>query len=288
MTRTIKELLAEGQEQLQLAHVENARLAAEIILRTLLSLRRIDLFLEPEREVATADELEFLQKIKRKIAREPLQYVVGETEWFGLRIKCDPRALIPRPETEVVVERALALIADVPNPIVVDVGTGTGCIAIAVAAMRQDGRLIATDISAEALSLARENVAMHNLNDRIELRQGESLLPLDGEKKCDLIISNPPYIRSSEYPGLMPEVKDYEPREALLAGEDGLGVIRSIIEQVPAYLKPQGLIVLEFCIDHLEPLRDLIAIDNLFDIVEVIIDYNGRERGIALRLKATN
>jgi release factor glutamine methyltransferase len=283
MARTVRELLEAGQRQLQSVPIENARLAAEIILRSILNLRRIDLYLEPQREVDSAAQNDFFDQITRKVNREPLQYIVGETEWFGLRIKCDRRALVPRPETEVVVEHALALIANVANPRVADIGTGTGCIAIAVAESRKDARVVATDLAVEALSLARENLAMHDLAGRIELCQGESLAPLDPQAKYDLIISNPPYIRESEYLHLMPEVREFEPREALVAGDDGLAVISSLIAGAHLHLKSGGFLVLEFGIDHAEPVKRLALESGRFDAQEIIIDYNGRERGIALR-----
>ncbi len=282
MSRKLCELLDEGATRLHDAGIENPRLAAELFLRAILNLRRIDLHIEPDRTVADDDYVAFAEMIERKLRHEPLQYIIGETEWFGLTIKCDARALIPRPETEIVVERSLELIKSTPHPRVADIGTGTGCIAIAIALSRRDAAVFATDLSSGALQLAEENIELHRMSARIELRQGDLLSPLMIEPAFDLIIANLPYVRESEWPGLMTEVRDHEPHGALVAGEDGLEAIRQLIFDAPDLLKPGGILVIEYGIDHDAAIRDLVEKGTGLKVQETIIDYNQRQRGMVI------
>ncbi len=279
----LKELLDEGCRQLEDAGIANPRLAAEVMLRFLLGLRRVDLYLKEAMPVPPDAEREFHLMVDRKLRREPLQYIIGETEWFGLKIKCCPSALVPRPETEIVVERALELIANLQEPLVVDIGTGSGNIAIAIALSRTDAQVVATDISSEALLLARENVTLHRVEARVALRLGNLFEPLGPDAVFDLIISNPPYVLESEYSSLMPEVRDYEPQIALVAGEDGLAVIRSLISDAHLHLKLGGLLVFEIGEQQAADARRLVADCGKYDLLETIIDYNDKCRGIVAR-----
>ncbi len=282
MSRTLSELLDEGATRLQDAGIENARLAAELFLRSILNLRRVDIHIDPKREVGDEDCAAFAEMIERKLRHAPLQYIIGETEWFGLTIRCDARALIPRPETEIVVERALELIRSTPKPRVADIGTGTGCIAVAIAANRRDAVVFATDLSSGALQLAEENIALHDLRSRIEIRQGDLLSPLMIEPAFDLIIANLPYVRESEWPDLMSEVRDHEPRRALVSGVDGLDAIRQLIAEAPDLLKMSGYLVMEYGIDHDEAIRRIVDEGKGLKVRETIIDYNQRPRGIVI------
>jgi len=276
----LKELLDEGCRQLKDAGIANPHLAAEVMLRFLLGLRRVDLYLKGTMPVPPDAERDFHLKVDRKLQREPLQYIIGETEWFGLKIKCNSSALVPRPETEIVVERALELITNLQEPLVADIGTGSGNIAIAIALSRTDARVVATDISSEALSLARENITLHGVEARVALRRGNLFEPLGHDAIFDLIISNPPYVPESEYSLLMPEVRDYEPQIALVAGEDGLGVIRPLISDAHLHLKSGGLLVFEIGERQNADIRMLVADCGMYDPLETIIDYNDKCRGI--------
>jgi release factor glutamine methyltransferase len=283
MSPTLKDLLDEGCRQLQDAGIANPRLAVEVMLRFLLELRRVDLYLKEAMPVPLNAERKFHLMVERKLRREPLQYVIGETEWFGLKIKCDSSALVPRPETEIIVERALELIADLKEPLVADIGTGSGNIAIAIALSRTDAQVVATDISQDALLLAGENVACHGVEARVALRQGNLFEPLGFGAVFDLIISNPPYVLESEFPSLMPEVRDYEPQIALVAGEDGLSVIRPLISDAHLCLKSGGLLVLEIGEHQAADVRRLVAECEMYDLLTTIIDYNDKCRGIIVR-----
>lgn len=283
MSLTLKELLDFGCQQLQDAGIENPQLAAEVMLRSLLEIRRIDLYLNESMPVPKEAEQKFHIMIGRKLRREPLQYIICETEWFGLKIKCNPSALIPRPETEIIVENALELIANAKKPLVADIGTGTGCIAIAIALRRTDARVVATDISPEALALANENITSHGVESRIALRMGNLLEPLGSDEPYDLIISNPPYVLTSEYSSLMPEVRDYEPQIALVAGEDGLGAIRPIVSNAHLHLMTGGLLVFEIGERQAADIQILVENCGKYDFVETIIDYNDKPRGVVIR-----
>jgi release factor glutamine methyltransferase len=283
MSPTLRELIDEGCCQLKDAGIANPRLAAEVMLRFLLELRRVDLYLKGTMPVPPDAEREFRLMVDRKLRREPLQYIIGETEWFGLKIKCNSFALVPRPETEIVVERALELIVDLEEPLVADIGTGTGNIAIAIALSRTDAQIVATDISLDALSLARENLALHAAETRIALRLGCLFEPLGPDAVFNLIISNPPYVRESEYSSLMQEVRDYEPQIALAAGEDGLAVIRSLISNAHLHLKSGGFLVFEIGERQAADARCLVTDSGMYDLLDTIIDYNDKSRGIVAR-----
>ena len=283
MSPTLKEILDEGCRQLKDAGIANPHLAAEVMLRFLLGLRRVDIYLKGTMPVPPDTEREYFLMIDRKLRHEPLQYIIGETEWFGLKIKCCPSALVPRPETEIVVERALELIADREEPLVADIGTGTGCLAIAIALSRTDARVVATDISSDALSLARENVTCHGVEARVTLRQGDLFEPLGPDAVFDLIISNPPYVLESEYFSLMAEVREHEPRMALVAGEDGLAVIRPLISGAHLHLKSGGLLAFEIGEQQAADARRLVADCGMYDLLDTIIDYNDKSRGIVAR-----
>ena len=283
MSPMLKELIDEGCRQLKDVGIANPRLAAEVMMRFLLNLRRVDLYLKEAMLVPPDVEREFFLMIDRKLRREPLQYIIGETEWFGLKIKCCPSALVPRPETEIVVERALELISDLKEPLIADIGTGTGCIAIAIALSRTDAQVVASDISSDALLLARDNVTSHGVEARVALRLGDLFEPLGPDAVFDLIISNPPYVLESEYSSLMPEVRDYEPKMALVAGEDGLAVIRSLVNDAHLHLKLGGLLVFEISEKQAADARRLVADCGMYDLLDTIIDYNDKCRGIIAR-----
>lgn len=226
--------------------IPNPRVDAELLLAHVLKAKRIDLYTQFEQIVPEKKLAQFKELVKRRAAREPLQYIVGETEFWGLTIKVTPDVLIPRQETELLVEMAIKLVKKKPQ--ILDIGTGSGCIAIALAKHLGEASVIATDFSREALALATENVHTHQLEDRIKLVLAD-IAPwrtfVAAGQKFDLIISNPPYIATSEFPNLQPEVRDFEPHRALDGGNDGLDFYRRITQDAADFLKPDGTILLE-------------------------------------------
>jgi release factor glutamine methyltransferase len=251
---TVLEIIKKTTDFLSAKDVSSARLNAEHLVGHALGLKRMQLYLQFER-VLTEPELEKIRPlVRRRAQREPLQHILGETEFFGLKIKCDRRALIPRPETEQLVEFVTQLVT-VPPAAVLDLGTGTGAIALALAQHWPDARVTAVDASADALALAAENAAALNssrrseaqadLAGRVEFLLSDWCVALPATARFDLIVANPPYLSATETASAQPEVRDFDPPSALTAAEDGLADLRRIIAETPARLNPGGLLALE-------------------------------------------
>ena len=231
-------LVGEVAEQLAQAGVPSPRVDAEILVAHVSGLSRSELY-SSDRALGEG-ELERLRSlVERRRAREPLAYVLGEWGFRRLTVKVDRRVLIPRPETEVLVERSLELIAGLAEPHVLDVGVGSGAIAIAIAEEHPGARIVAVDRSPEALAVAEQNLARASVDGRVELRRGDLLADLTGP--FDLVVSNPPYVTPEEYESLQPEIRLYEPREALV----GSGVGEAIARAARSALAPGGWVVLE-------------------------------------------
>lgn len=210
---TLAEVLRGATEYLAGRGVEHPRLDAELLLARSLGLSRIELYTQHDRPLTDAERSAARELVQRRGKREPLAYVLGDWDFRRLTLKTDARALVPRPETEIVVERCLALLDGIESPRVVDVGTGSGAIALAIAQERPGARVQATDSSPAALELARENAEANGL--AVEFREGDLLAGLEGP--FDLVVSNPPYVDAAELAGLEPEVRDWEPTGALVA-----------------------------------------------------------------------
>ncbi|MBN9614367.1 MAG: protein-(glutamine-N5) methyltransferase, release factor-specific [Acidobacteriales bacterium 59-55] len=228
---------------------EQARRDAELLLLNILQIDRATLLAHPDRDI-TSQQLEtYDAAIARRLSHEPIQYITGEQEFFGLRLKVTPATLIPRPETEHLVEAVLDRLPHDQPLNILDVGTGTGAIALALAAHLPQARITAVDISAEALEVARENAAAHNLSDRIRFHQTDLIsgLPQDEERIgfFDAVVSNPPYIPEDDRASLHPQVRDHEPEQALFAGQNGLDIYCRLIPQAHAALLPGGLLAME-------------------------------------------
>lgn len=232
--------------------LDSPRLCAEILLSHVLSCDRLRLYMETDRP-ASPDERERLRDlVRRALEHEPIQYLTGEAWFFGLRLRADRRALIPRPSTETIVEhllqhgRAGGEPGERGEPVrIADVCTGSGCIAVALAKNMPGARIVATDISADALALARENAESVGVADRVEFVEGDLLAPLSGRGPFDWIVSNPPYIPDHEWDAVEPNVKDHEPHLALRGGRDGLDLVRPIIENARDLLAPGGGLLVE-------------------------------------------
>jgi release factor glutamine methyltransferase len=249
---SLLELLKEALGYLAQKGVPTPRLDAEILLAHALQCRRIDLYLRHDQPLAPEEVDRFRELIRRRSRREPVAYITGTKEFWSLPFTVTPRVLIPRPETELLVEVALeaaqALIVPHPGPLrILEIGTGSGAVAIALA--REGGErfhLVATDRSSEALQVARANARALGVDDRIEFLQGDLLEPLGSHLgPFVMILSNPPYVPSREIPILSPEVREYEPRDALDGGEDGLAVIRRLLQETQDRLAEEGSLLLE-------------------------------------------
>lgn len=264
--------------------VEDARHHAELLLGKVLGLERARIYLDGESVVPEAHAREFEAMIMRRSAGEPTQYIVGETEFYGLPFLCDRRALIPRPETELLVERALSLAHAAPGrPLsMCDLGTGSGCIPIAVAVNAPELSILACDLSLEALQLARLNALRHAVVARIQFRVSDlfSAVP----ESFDLITANLPYVRSVDRPTLQREVRDWEPAAALFAGADGLEVLEPAILQAADHLRPGGHLLLEIGVGQLEAVTGLLQATSRFSKITHRADLQGHPRLVEAEL----
>lgn len=245
---TVLEVIQKSADFLAKKGVDAPRLQTELLLAHVLQMPRMKLYLNFERQLSEP-ELDSLRKlVQRRGQREPLQHLVGSTSFCGLEITVNRHVLIPRPETELLAEAGWQFLSTLsPQPsTALDFGTGSGCIAIAVAAKCPTARLVAMDVSPEALSMAQQNAAKNSVSDRIEFRQGDGFAALKVGEQFDLILSNPPYIASAEIETLQPEVRDHDPRGALDGGADGLDFYRRLATEAARHLKPHGKIMLEF------------------------------------------
>jgi release factor glutamine methyltransferase len=270
---TVLEALQEGGRTLADAGCETPRLDAELLLAHALGASRTGLFADADRSLSDEEHRRYQELVGRRAAREPVAYVLGEWGFRGLTLRVDPRVLVPRPETEVVVERALERLREHPEPIVLDVGTGSGAIALAVAAEHPGARVVATDISADALAVAADNRAALGLGDRVELVLGHVVAGLRGP--FDLVVSNPPYVTAEEFEMLQPEIRLHEPREALV----GRGQTASVARRGFDVLRDGGWLVLESSDTRAEEAAaELRAIG--YEDVAVFRDLTGRDRGV--------
>lgn len=259
--------------------IENARLDAELLLADVLGIDRLKLYLQHDRPVTPEELVRFREHVRRRMKREPVQYIIGRVPFRRLELKVDRRALIPRPETEVLVGEVLKWLAarEIAEPRVLDIGTGTGAIALSLAS--EGGcRVTATDLSPEALSLATENTQALGLGDRVELRQGETWSPVQPDERFDVIVSNPPYVDEADRSALAPEVAAFEPAAALFAQQAGLAVLCDIIGRAHEHLVPGGLLAMEIGATQGPAVTAVIAEAGRYAPARIVRDLAGRER----------
>lgn len=283
MAETALELARKASAVFAERGFENARLEAELLLAAVLGLRRLDLYLQYDRPIETAELDSFRGFVRRRLRHEPLQYITGEAHFRQVVLRVDRRVLIPRPETEVLAGTVIAWSArreDRATLAAADIGTGSGAIALSLAHEGGFGRVVATDASVAALDVARENAERLGLADRVEFRHGELFEPLAGEQ-FDAIVSNPPYIAESERAALAPEVQEWEPEEALFAAGDGLAVLFALLDGAPARLARGGLLALEVGLGQAEAVAARMRGSGAYANVRVIPDLTGRERVVS-------
>ncbi|HEV2711310.1 MAG TPA: peptide chain release factor N(5)-glutamine methyltransferase [Edaphobacter sp.] len=262
---------------------DHAHRDAELLLLHVLEIDRATLLAYPTRPLTEQQLIAYRAAITRRLNHEPIQYITGQQEFFGLQLKVTPATLIPRPETEHLVEAVLDRLPHNTPLNVLDIGTGTGAIALALAAHLPEARLTAVDLSPEALEVARQNAAAHNLAGRIDFILSDLLTGLpqsDQTAAFDAIVSNPPYIPEGERAELHPQVRDYEPAQALFSGTFGLDIYRRLIPQAHIALKPGGLLALEIGHGQKKELADLLCnwqnisfIDDLQQIPRVVVAW---------------
>lgn len=274
---TVLEIIKRTTEFFANKGIENARLNAELLVGHGLGLKRMELYIQFERPL-TNEELERIRPlVRRRGAREPLQYIIGEMEFAGVRLRVDRRALIPRPETELLVENVLSRI-DSNARRILDLGTGTGALALALVKALPDAKAVAVDRSEEALSLARENSSLNQLDERVEWRSSDWFSGVRPDELFDVIVSNPPYLSPRETSETAVEVREFEPVAALTGeGADGAGDLRKIIEAAPSHLRVGGLIALETGIGQHAALSEALGAAG-FSKIESLADLTGRDR----------
>jgi release factor glutamine methyltransferase len=274
---TVLEIIKKTTDFLAGKGIESARLNAELLVGHALELKRMQLYLQFER-LLTEPELEKIRPlVRRRGQHEPVQYIIGATDFHGLRLKVDRRALIPRPETELLVEGVIQKLAAPPGRIL-DLGTGSGAIALALAKHYAAAAVTALDRSEDALALARENALTTGLSSRVEFLRSDWFGQLPAGARFDLIVANPPYLSETEAAATQPEVREFEPRAALISADGtGLGDLQAIIAGAPGYLAPGGLLALETGIAQHRPLMQAITSAG-FGSVDSKQDLTGRDR----------
>lgn len=257
----LRAVIQQTHRTLDACHIPDARLEAEVMLMNVLRMQRHDLFAQQELELSPPQEQALAQIMQRRLQREPLAYILQYKEFYGVNLLVNPNVLIPRPETEGLVEHALfmALMGmETPDLVIADIGTGTGAIAVNLALHLPAARIYALDNADNVLDVAAYNIRAHNVTDRITLAKGDLLEPLP--EPVDLILANLPYLPTDRIPTLAPEIR-WEPAAALDGGPDGLDLIRRLLHQAqaPDKLKPHGIILLELDPEQIPPIRELAA-----------------------------
>lgn len=279
---TVLELIRWTTEYLAGKGLREPRLNAELLLAGVLGLKRLDLYLQFDRPLRAEELAGFRSRLKRRARHEPLQYIAGHADFRELRLKVDRRVLIPRPETEQLVGEVLARCAGREGLTALDIGTGSGAIALSLATEGPFRRVVATDLSADALAAARENLSEAAPAAPVEFRQGSLFEPVRGER-FDVVVSNPPYVGEEERDSLDAEVREWEPATALFAGRGGLDVIATLAREAADHLEPGGLLALEIGAGQGREVLALLEAADALTGVELRRDLSGRDRFVLAR-----
>jgi len=282
---TVRQALRGAADFLAKAGIEDAPTDARILLCHVLGCDHAALHRHPDRPLSEDRRAALQTLLEQRTRHVPVAYLTGHRGFRDLDLLVDRRVLIPRPETELLAEAVLEYLARVPSPLVADLGTGSGAIGLAIARERPDARVFATDISADALAVARENAVREGLQDRVTFIEGDWEAPLHQAAPpgaWDVLASNPPYISPTDYDALPPDVREHEPRIALFAAGDGLGPYRRIAVAAGSLLKPGGLLALELGVGKAGSVRALVESAGL-TAIETRRDYGGIERVLVAR-----
>ena len=280
MTMTVRGALTAATARLEMAAQlrQSAARDAMLLLLHAAGISRAELHADPARALTDEEQRTYEAFVQRRMRHEPIQYIVGEQEFYGLALRVGPAVLIPRPETEHLVEAVLAEMDGVARPRIVDVGTGSGAIAIALAVNLPQAEMVAADLSREALQVARENAARHGVAERIRFVESDLMDRVEGE--FDALVSNPPYVASGDREMLHPEVREYEPATALFAGSEGLAIYRRLIPQAASALKQDGLLAMEIGLGQDAALAELLV---GWTAVRFVKDLQGIPRVVVAR-----
>ena len=274
----ITEILKDATEILQRSGVVEPRREANSLLIFALKKDRTFLIAHNDYKLSIAEETKFQSFLQRRANYEPFQYITGKQEFYGLDFLVTPDVLIPRPETEIIVENAIEILKRRESSRFCEIGVGSGCISIAILCNLENASAIGLDISANALEIAKKNAEIHRVSERLSLKISNVFDDL-AKEKFDLIVSNPPYIPCQDIENLQAEVRDYEPLNALTDGADGFSIIEKIIADAPRFLKPDGFLLMEIGFGQAEKVESFFAA-NLWQTVEILPDLRGIPRTI--------
>jgi release factor glutamine methyltransferase len=278
---TLGEAIAESRRLLDQAGIESAEQEALWIVQHVLRLPAHHVVTDRDRLLASTELADVKRLVQRRVGREPLQYIFGTQEFCGLEFHVNPAVLIPRPETELLVEYVAQRISAEQSATIVDVCTGSGCIAVAIARQRPRARLIATDLSSRSLDVARQNAARHSVGERMIWLEGNLLGALAGQRlegQVDVIVSNPPYIAEADWATLQPEVRLFEPRGALVAGPQGTELHERLLQEACRYLSPGGALILEIGAGQARAIRQIVEQISGYRFHRLVYDEAGLER----------
>lgn len=280
---TVREILNEATRELETAGMETARLDAEVLLAFCLNCDRLEFLKNPDLKINNNKLSPYTKLVERRLKYEPVAYITGRKEFWSFTLEVNKGVLIPRPDTEIILEEALAVGKNIIAPRIADIGTGSGAIALALAKELPEPKITATDISPAALKVAKKNARNLKLGKNIEFLKGDLFAPVKG--LFDIIVSNPPYISAAEYEELPRGVKDFEPKIALLAGQTGVEFYEKLIYQSKNHLKKDGWLLMEIGAPQAEKIRDIMQECAFFEDIDVRRDYAGHDRVIKGRKK---
>jgi release factor glutamine methyltransferase len=281
MSNTCLDILNQAVEKLRSEGIDRPRTNAELLLEAVLGVKKIDLYLDRDLALTPQQILKINQFIQERISGKPLQYIIGSTEFFGSEFEVNQSVLIPRPETETLVEIVIDRLKGIPQPRIIDLGTGSGAIAISLAKNLNGSCLFATDISGDALTVAGRNAKRHRVESQIDFLCGDLFEPLRSknlEETIDCVVSNPPYVSQEEFARLPKEVRDYEPVVALKTSEDGVSFHRKIVEESLSFLKNGGMLALEVGLGQANKVAELVREQMGFTNTEIKKDLGGIDR----------
>lgn len=277
---TVLESLKLSAEYLEKKGIESPRLNAELLLADILKCRRLDLYLKYDQPLTENEVNLYREYLSRRGKNEPLQYIIGKVDFYGLELKVNKSVLIPRPETEILVDTIINTEKEKSSLLILDIGTGSGNIAIALAVNMPQSKIIALDISEDALNLAKENSEIYNADKQIEFIKKNIFDDISFyDLQFDIIVSNPPYVAKDEYPILQKEIIDYEPKIAVTDDEDGLKFYRRIIQIAADYLKSKGKLYFEVGKNQSNVIYDMMKKNNFSDI-QIVKDFQQMDRVI--------